>query len=161
MAINRNSLRILAMAFTKSNPIQFHYLISPFGFANRSSLKQFIRKMCRKEGKELDAVNFIFCSDEYLLAINQQYLRHKTLTDIITFDNSEGNGAIEGDIFINIERIRANAEELKASFDEELHRVLIHGVLHLLGYSDKTVRNKGRMRKKEDAYLSLRSNSKE
>jgi probable rRNA maturation factor len=120
--------------------------------------RRWIKEVITREKKYLAHLNFIFCSDEYLLAINQQYLKHKTLTDIITFDNSEGNGAIEGDIFISIERVRANAEELKASFDEELHRVLIHGVLHLLGYSDKTLRNKGRMRKKEDAYLSLRSN---
>lgn len=118
--------------------------------------KQWIREIIAREKKRLAHLNYIFCSDEYLLTINQQYLKHKTLTDIITFDNSEGKDAVEGDIFISVERVRANAEELETEFDEELHRVLIHGVLHLLGYSDKSDREKSVMRKKEDAYLSLR-----
>ena len=118
--------------------------------------KRWIQDVIEKEGKELSHLNYIFCSDEYLFTINQQYLNHKTLTDIITFDNSEGGGTIEGDIFISIERVRANAEELQVDFNEEVHRVLIHGVLHLMGYGDKSPRQKSLMRKKEDAYLSLR-----
>lgn len=88
--------------------------------------------------------------------MNIQYLNHKTYTDIITFDNSEAPKLLEGDIFISVDRVKENAEKLKIPFVHELHRVMIHGVLHLLGYSDKTPRKKAEMRKKEDAYLSLR-----
>ncbi len=117
---------------------------------------QWIKLVIKREKKDLTHLNFIFCSDERLLIINQQYLRHKTLTDIITFNNAEDNGTLEGDIFISVERVQANSSELKTDFDEELHRVIIHGVLHLIGYSDKSPKQKSEMRKKEDAYLSLR-----
>jgi len=129
-----------------------------FKLSTPAKTRRWIREVIAREKRQLARLNYIFCSDEYLLSINKKYLNHKTLTDIITFDNSEGNGNIEGDIFVSIERVKANAEELKTDFDGELHRVLIHGVLHLLGYSDKTDKDKSRMRKKEDAYLSLREN---
>ena len=115
-----------------------------------------IQEVINREKKRLVNLNYIFCSDQYLLEINQQYLKHKTLTDIITFDNSENKGVIEGDVFISLERVKANAIALRTDLDEEIHRVLIHGVLHLVGYSDKSKRTKFGMRKKEDAYLSLR-----
>ena len=115
-----------------------------------------IKSTIQKEKKKLSALSYIFCSDEYLYNINVEYLRHKTYTDIITFDTSDGSGQIEGDIFISIDRIKENAEKLSIPFDEELHRVVIHGALHLIGYSDKTTTQKSTMRKKEDAYLSLR-----
>lgn len=127
-----------------------------FKLSKPGKTRKWIQKVISLEKKGLAHLNYIFCSDQYLLGINQQYLRHKTLTDIITFDNSETRGVIEGDIFISIERVRANAEELEAAFDDELHRVLIHGVLHLVGYGDKSAGEKMQMRKKEDAYLSLR-----
>ena len=119
--------------------------------------KAWIKEVIKRENKTLANLNYIFCSDAYLLTINEQYLNHKTLTDIITFDNSEHDGTIEGDIFISLERVRENAAALKTDFEDELHRVLIHGVLHLSGYSDKTTKQKSQMRKKEDACLSLRS----
>ena len=109
-----------------------------------------------KEKYCLGEINYVFCSDEHLLKMNIEYLNHKTLTDIITFDNSDEHGVIEGDIFISIDRVRDNAAKFNADFDAELHRVLIHGILHLAGYSDKTPEQKAAMRKKEDAYLSLR-----
>jgi probable rRNA maturation factor len=115
-----------------------------------------IREVINREKKQLVHLNYIFCSDKYLFEINQQYLKHETLTDIITFDNSENKGMIEGDVFISIERVKANAKTLETDFDEEIHRVLVHGVLHLAGYSDKSKQEKSVMRKKEDAYLSLR-----
>jgi probable rRNA maturation factor len=115
-----------------------------------------IREVINREKKRLVHLNYIFCSDKYLFEINQQYLKHETLTDIITFDNSENKGMIEGDVFISIERVKANAKTLETDFDEEIHRVLVHGVLHLAGYSDKSKQEKSVMRKKEDAYLSLR-----
>ena len=118
--------------------------------------RQWILETIKREKKQLEHLNYIFCSDAHLLSMNEQYLNHKTLTDIITFDNSERKGVIEGDIFISIETVMVNAEELDTNFDDELHRVIIHGVLHLIGYSDKSVPRKAQMRKKEDAYLSLR-----
>lgn len=115
-----------------------------------------IKESIKKEKKKLVELNYIFCSDKYLREINIQYLKHKTYTDIVTFDTSEGPGLIQGDIFISIDRVRENAAKFNTEFEEEIHRVIIHGVLHLLGYSDKSSRKKSSMRKKEDAYLSLR-----
>jgi probable rRNA maturation factor len=115
-----------------------------------------IQAAVKKEKRKLTGLNFIFCSDEELLKINREYLNHDTYTDIITFDNSENSGRIEGDIFISIERVTENADRLKTKFQDELNRVMIHGVLHLLGYSDKTDSKTKEMRKKEDVYLSLR-----
>ena len=119
--------------------------------------KQWIQEVVARERRTLVHLNYIFCSDAYLLSLNEQYLRHKTLTDIITFDSSEEDRMIEGEIFISVDRVRSNAEELKTTFDEEIHRVIVHGVLHLIGYSDKSASDKRGMRKKEDAYLSLRT----
>ena len=115
-----------------------------------------IKFAIKKEGFTLNQLNYIFCSDDSLREMNIKYLNHKTYTDIITFDNSEEDGKIEGDIFISIDRIRENSEKLQTEFADELHRVLIHGVLHLIGYTDKIASAKARMRKKEDTYLSLR-----
>jgi rRNA maturation RNase YbeY len=107
------------------------------------------------ESKELGFVNFVFCSDEYLRQINLQYLNHASYTDIITFDNSESKQIVEGDIFISVDRVKENASKFSRPFQEELHRVIIHGILHLVGYSDKGPIRKVRMTKKEDACLSL------
>lgn len=126
-----------------------------FKLSNSRRTKSWIRTVIGLENKKLEHLNYIFCSDQSLLSINQQYLNHDTFTDIITFDNSDDRDLIEGDIYISIERVRDNATELKTDFEEELHRVLIHGVLHLIGYGDKSAAEKSTMRKKEDAYLSL------
>ncbi len=117
--------------------------------------KQWIKSVIKAEGCELESLNFIFCSDDYLLSKNIEYLNHHTLTDIITFDTRESE-SIEGDIFISIERVMDNAEKLGIQFQDELDRVIIHGVLHLIGYSDKGNEQKKLMREKEDSYLSLR-----
>ena len=114
-----------------------------------------IKSIVISEGFTLDEINFIFCSDEHLSTINIEYLNHKTLTDIITFDYSSGK-SLAGDIFISIPRVRENAVKFNVDFDLELHRVIIHGVLHLIGYKDKSKRQKNIMREKEDACLSLR-----
>ena len=106
---------------------------------------------------QLGELTFIFCSDEYLHKINLEYLDHDTYTDIITFDNADEDGTIEGDIFVSVERVKENAADLKIPFEDELHRVLIHGVLHLLGHDDTTPELKAAMRKEEDKCLSLRS----
>jgi rRNA maturation RNase YbeY len=114
-----------------------------------------IKRVAQKEKHSINQINFIFCSDEYLRAKNIEYLNHKTYTDIITFDNSDVEGELEGDIFISIDRIRENAGKFGRPFEEELHRVIIHGVLHLLGYDDKTPQLKAAIHKKEDACLAL------
>ena len=136
-----------------------HFFAEKVKFQLSSSRKtsNWIKKVISKEGGELKSLNVIFCSDRYLGEMNEHFLKHKTLTDIITFDYSEVTGQIEGDIFISIPRVRENAKKFKEYFDSELHRVIIHGVLHLLGYTDKTASQKSKMREKEDAYLSLRS----
>jgi len=114
-----------------------------------------IRASLKNERKSLAGLNFIFCNDNHLREINIQYLGHETYTDIITFDNAESSLALEGDIYISIDRVKDNANKYETSFEEELRRVMIHGVLHLIGYGDKTTKAKTTMRKKEAAYLSL------
>ena len=114
-----------------------------------------IESIILKEDYNPIHINFIFCTDEYLHKINLQYLKHDKYTDIITFDQSEETKDIEADIFISIERVEENAHSLENTFDKELHRVMIHGVLHLMGYSDKLPSEQEAMRKKEDSCLSL------
>jgi probable rRNA maturation factor len=123
---------------------------------NKTGLRAWIKETILAEGYTLKEINYIFCSDEYLLGINQQYLNHDTLTDIITFDNADIPKVVLGDIFISAERITENAALFKSGPIDELHRVMIHGVLHLLGYTDKTKKDKHQMTQKEDFYLSLR-----
>ena len=104
---------------------------------------------------QIHSLNYVFCSDQYLLEINKAYLNHDYFTDIITFDHSESINQIEGDIFISIDRVKDNSQKLGTDFQQELYRVIIHGLLHLLGYPDKTESEKKRMREKEEACLSL------
>lgn len=119
---------------------------------NRSALKQFITGIFKTEGKRLEWINYIFCTDEALLAINRSYLRHDYYTDIITFDLSAGAGT-EAEVYISIDRVRDNAKSLGISFQQELHRVIFHGALHLCGYGDKKPADKAQMRAREDHYL--------
>ncbi len=111
--------------------------------------------MIREYNKLPGHLSFVFCSDEYLLKINQDFLQHDYYTDIITFDYSEGN-KISGDLMISIDRIQDNAKQLNLKFDDELSRVMIHGVLHLLGFGDKTAKEEKEMRRLEYAALSQR-----
>lgn len=137
--------------------VNFFSQDTPFKLKNSQKITRWIKSTIKAEKSSLNELNFIFCTDESLLKINIEYLNHRTYTDIITFDNRDGNtGPLEGDIFISIDRVRENAKELELEFEDELHRVIIHGVLHLLGYGDKTPGKKAEMRKKEDACLSLR-----
>ncbi len=124
---------------------------------NKLKVRQWITNTIIAEGFKLQELTYVFCSDAYLLQINQQYLDHDTYTDIITFDNSEYEGDIIGDIFISIPRVRENAGIFKVSETDELHRVIIHGALHLLGYKDKTPADNKKMTQKEDEYLAKRS----
>ncbi|MFN8349769.1 MAG: rRNA maturation RNase YbeY [Spirosomataceae bacterium] len=116
--------------------------------------KSWLKNIILSEGYELNQLNYIFCSDEYLLSINRQYLNHDFYTDIITFDNSETEGVVEGDIFVSIDRVRENAQELNKTFENELLRVLAHGILHLVGYDDIEDEQEIEMRNREDFYLS-------
>ncbi|QSE98146.1 rRNA maturation RNase YbeY [Fulvivirga lutea] len=132
----------------------------PQPIENSKIVTSWLKKIISENEFELEELNYIFCSDEYLHSINVSYLEHDDYTDIITFDNSEIKNTIEGDIFISTERVTENANSFKVSFQEELHRVMAHGLLHLLGYADKTESQKTEMRKKEDACLSLFSEIK-
>ncbi|PWS27899.1 rRNA maturation RNase YbeY [Pedobacter yonginense] len=120
-------------------------------------IKKWIKATIEKEGYKLSELNFIFCSDDYLLSINQQYLNHDTYTDIITFDNAEVDKQIVGDIFISIDRVTENAQTFKTTPFDEVCRIMIHGTLHLLGYKDKGKVAKTLMTQKEDEYLAYRS----
>ena len=119
--------------------IQFHYLVPAFFFPRRNGLKSFLLKQLKKEGKGVEAINYIFCDDAYLLQVNQQYLNHNTHTDIITFELSPKGQPLIADIYISVERVKENAAAFHTSFIKELHRVIFHGALHLAGYKDKKV----------------------
>jgi len=126
-----------------------------FQFNSSNTIKEWIEHTVEQENQTIETINYIFCSDEYLHKINVEYLSHDYYTDIITFDNSEEEGLIEGDIFISVERVEENARHNSVLFIEELKRVIIHGVLHLIGYNDKTDSEQEVMTQKENAYLSL------
>jgi len=125
-----------------------------FSLKEKLKIKKWISNTIKSEYKKIGTINYIFCSDDYLLNINIQHLKHNTYTDIITFNYCAEN-TISSDIFISIERVIENAEIFNKDFSNELKRVMIHGVLHLLGYNDKTKEEKSTMRTKEDFYLSL------
>ena len=123
-----------------------------FGLKEKLKHKAWLKDAAKAEGFAIGELNYIFCSDAYLLDINQKYLGHDTLTDIVTFDNSEDPKMIEGDIFISIERVRENAIKFGTK-DSELKRVMVHGLLHLAGYKDKDKAQKELMRNKENEHL--------
>lgn len=135
--------------------IQFFSEDTSFTPGHKDSISLWIQKSIINEKLQLISLNFIFCSDEYLLRINQEYLKHDYYTDIITFDNSIEPEKLEGDVFISADRVKENADQNLVAFKEELKRILIHGVLHLCGYNDKTIDEKALMTEKENAYLSL------
>lgn len=119
-------------------------------------MQDFIPVIFKKEGKKLESLSFIFCSDNYLLEINKQFLKHDYYTDIISFDLSEPKSAlISGEIYISVDRVKENAKDMRISFKEEMKRVLFHGTLHLCGYRDKKKADVQQMRAKEDEYLKL------
>jgi probable rRNA maturation factor len=123
---------------------------------NRTQTGSWLIAVAKFEKKEIKDLSYSFCSDQYLLKINQKYLKHDYYTDIITFDLSEQGKIIEGDIYISIDRVKDNSKLLNISYSEELDRVILHGLLHLLGYKDKTKKEKLIMREKENYYLSKR-----
>jgi probable rRNA maturation factor len=126
-----------------------------FKLKGKNNFKTWLKKVAEKEGFIINDLNYIFCSDEYLHKMNLEYLDHDTFTDIITFDNSEDDIIIEGDIFISIERIIDNSKSLNNQFEDETKRVIIHGLLHLCGYDDHSVEDKAEMRRLESEYILI------
>jgi len=133
--------------------VTFFFLKKNISLTKRKQLKAQLAALFKNEGRQLKNLNYIFCSDEYLLKVNQTHLRHNYYTDIITFDLSENQQETEGEIYISTDRVRENAQKLKITIKEEVHRVVFHGALHLCGYKDKTKSDKAKMRSKENHYL--------
>lgn len=137
--------------------IQFFSEDIDFTLKEKQKVRQWIGATIKAEGfRRVGELSFVLCSDAYLLEINRQYLDHDTFTDIVTFDSSEDEGVIAGDIFISVERTMENAKKFNVSERDELHRVIIHGILHLCGYYDKKKEDKTLMTEKEDYYLAKR-----
>lgn len=133
--------------------ISFNYE-TDFELENETHYEDWISRIIESEGFDEGEINYIFCDDEYLHKINLEYLAHDTLTDIISFDYTVGN-LIQGDIFVSIERVHDNASDFNVSFEEELKRVLSHGVLHYCGYKDKSPKDEALMRSKEDEKMQM------
>lgn len=117
-------------------------------------LKTFLSSIFAEEVHDFKSISYVFCTDEFLLKLNQQYLKHDSLTDILTFTLSGTSLPIVSEIYISVERVRENAQNLNVNYEDELHRVMIHGILHLCGYEDHSPKEKSKMRSKEDFYLS-------
>ena len=126
-----------------------------FSLQNPNEIARWISKIIKDQKREEGEISYIFCDDQYLHKLNLEFLNHDSLTDIISFDNSLGD-QINGDIFISVERVKENADTYKTNFEDELHRVIIHGILHYCGFNDKTKAEAAMMRKKEDEALSQR-----
>ncbi len=133
--------------------ITFNYE-TEFNLKDEITLDNWINNIAIDKGFEIGEINYIFCDDVYLHKLNVEFLEHDTLTDIISFDNSLGK-LINGDIYISIDRVEDNAKDFRVSFEDELHRVMIHGVLHYMGFKDKSEEDKAIMRSEEDKALSL------
>jgi len=126
----------------------------PLPKLKKRKLISWIKNVIQSEGMKVGEISFIFCSDNYLLEVNKKYLDHDYFTDIITFDYVEGI-VIQGDIFISVDRVKENSVTFKTRFEDEIHRILVHGILHLLGYKDKLKKDKSLMTSKEDLYLNV------
>ena len=135
--------------------ISYYFEDTDFVFKGKTKNSKWLRLVAESEIRRIGDVSIIFCSDNYILDVNQQYLQHDYFTDIITFDYCEGD-RLSGDLFISVDSVRENAIEYGTEFNEELHRVIVHGILHLIGYDDHNDEDIAMMRKKENYYLSLR-----
>ncbi len=136
--------------------IHFFTEDTAYQVTQKATVKAWLKEVIKTEGYKTGEISIILCGDRYLLNINKQYLQHDTYTDIITFDNSEQADVIAGDIFISIDRVQENAAKFGVPEQDELHRVIIHGILHLCGYGDKKKEEKVMMTDKENFYLALR-----
>ena len=132
--------------------VRFH-ILEPFAFNEKKKLKAAVASLMKDEGKSFVSLDYIFCSDEYLLEINQNFLNHDDLTDIITFDLSDNKEKLKGEIYISVERVLDNSLLFNSTFRDELARVVFHGALHLCGYNDKSKKEQFEIRGKEDYYL--------
>lgn len=139
---------------SESTLINFHSEETDFQIEHTDNEIVWMKKTIDKEGKKCGEINYIFCSDNYLLQLNQEYLDHDTYTDIITFNYNEED-TVSADIYISIDRVNENATQFEKDFLNELRRVMIHGILHLIGYDDKKPESQATMRAKEDFYLNL------
>jgi probable rRNA maturation factor len=137
------------------NNIHFFFHQTPPFLKDKRKLKSFIGELFKREKKNLESLSYIFCKDEYLLGINQQFLKHDYYTDIITFNLAKAQDIIEGEIYISVDRVKENAQTEAVSFTNEIHRVIFHGALHLCGFRDKIAADKRQMRNKENKYLKL------
>jgi probable rRNA maturation factor len=134
--------------------VRFH-MLKPFSFNEKKKLKDAVTNLMENEERAFESLDYIFCNDEYLLDINQAYLKHDDLTDIITFDLSDNPAIIKGEIYISVERVQDNSLLFNTSFRDELARVVFHGALHLCGYKDKSKKEQLEIRRKEDHYLKI------
>lgn len=125
----------------------------PYKLTQKQLIRQWLKQQAQQEGYAVGELNYIFCSDEYLLQVNRDYLQHDYYTDIITFDQREEESKIEGDIFISVDRVTDNAAQLGVSAEQEMLRVLAHGLLHLCGYGDKSDEEAAQMRTKEESWM--------
>ena len=135
--------------------ISYFFEDTDFQFKKKTLNNKWLKLVAESEIRRVGQINIIFCSDNYILDVNQQFLQHDYFTDIITFDYCEGD-VLSGDLFISVDTVRENAIEYGTEFEDELNRVIVHGVLHLIGYDDHCDEDITQMRKKEDYYLSLR-----
>lgn len=135
------------------NSITFRYADRQLSVPNKTGIRSFVATIFKKEKKKLEAINYVFCSDEYLLSINRNFLQHDYYTDIITFGLSEPGEPVEAEVYISVDRVKDNAKQLGVSFKDEMLRVIFHGALHLCGYKDKRKAEIIQMRTKEDFYL--------
>jgi len=141
---------------TNSGTISFLFHLTPFRLRQRQAVRDWLARCVHQEGKRVEELNYMFSTDDYVLSMNEAHLNHSYFTDILTFPTPSGQG-ICGDILISIDRTRDNAKHLKTNPLDELHRVMAHGALHLIGYNDDSESNKKEMRHREDQWLSQRS----
>lgn len=139
--------------------IRFFTEDTPYTLPQKQATRQWLKNQAAQEGFAIGELNYIFCSDEYLLQVNRDYLDHDYYTDIITFDNSEEDDKIEGDIFISVDRVADNAQQLGIPVEQEMRRVLAHGLLHLCGYGDKSPEEAQQMRSKEEEWMKALATS--
>jgi rRNA maturation RNase YbeY len=135
--------------------ISFHYQVPFFRIKNKKRITDWILLIAYLEKKEIEKIDFIFCDDEYLLQLNEKFLSHKNYTDVLTFNYSEKKKSIVAEIYTSIDRVKENARVFNVSFEEELNRVIIHGILHCMGYHDKNIHDRRKMRRKENECLRL------
>lgn len=135
-------------------PISFFSQGIKFSLRNRERIQKWILKVARAEKHKVHELNFIFCPDKFLLALNKKFLKHHYYTDVISFNYFKKKNILDGEIFISLPQVKRNAKKYKTALSNEIHRVIIHGVLHLCGYDDKTEKEKNKMREKENLYLN-------